>query len=363
VKAPQVAIRPRVLVYTDSVAVGGADISLGRLIRALGDRVDASVLATDPEVAAWLARECPDTPVHRIGPVRGKRDLAGIARHVREFRHRRPQIVQVNASTPWEGQYGILAGLVTRGARVVVLEHTPEAPGQPLQRRLRRLANAWLSAHVATTDYSARAIEQATRQRRGSVLTIRSGVPDVQLVPHARLRSEPTVGFLGRLDPQKGVDVLLRALSGLPGAAAVIVGNGSQRHRLAHLAEELGLSQRVVMTGHRQEARSMLPTFDVVAVPSRWEAFGLVTVEAMLAERPVVASAVGGIPEVVADRETGFLVPPEDPDALADALRKLLADPDLRARMGRRGREIALERYHPDVTRDGFLALYARLLG
>jgi glycosyltransferase involved in cell wall biosynthesis len=352
-----------VLVYTDSVAVGGAEISLARLVATLGDRVDASIVATNPDVAGWLGRECPGTPVDRLRPVRGKWDLAGMAHQVREFRRQRPEIVQINASTPGEGQYGIVAGLATRGARVVLLEHTPDAPGTPLQQRLRRLVNPWLGAHVSPTDHGARLIERSMRRPAGSVITIRTGVPDVQLDPPARLRSEPTVGFVGRLDPQKGVDVLVKALSDLPGTAGVIVGKGSERGRLERLAAELGVSNRIVMTGHREEARSMLPTFDVVAVPSRWETFGLVTVEAMLAERPVVASAVGGILEVVADGESGFLVPPDDPAALAGALRTLLADPDQRARMGRRGREIALERYHPDATRDEFLALYARLLG
>lgn len=354
--------RPRVLAYTDSVAVGGADVNLAILLHALADDVVSTLIVTNPEMGAWYTRKCPNQRVRVIRPVRGKDDLLGIAGHIRAFRRERPHIVHVNANTPWQGHYGIVAGWTTPRARVVVVEQTPYAPGRALQRRLRPFVNGRLAAHVASSDRSARVIEQIFGLSPGSVLTIRAAVPDIAVTPVGRLRHEPTVGYLGRLSPEKGVDVLLRAVQSLPGTAAVLVGDGRSREALERLAAQLGVADRVVITGWREDARSLLATFDVLAAPSRGEGFGNAIVEGMLAAIPVVASDVGGIPEVVADGESGLLVPPDDAGALAAALRSLLENPEHARALGRRGREIALERFHPGRMRASFLDLYATLL-
>jgi glycosyltransferase involved in cell wall biosynthesis len=126
----------------------------------------------------------------------------------------------------------------------------------------------------------------------------------------------------------------------------------------------LGLSERVVFLGFRRDAPELVQAFDVVAVPSRVEPFGLASLEAMAAGRAVVASRVGGIPEVVRDEREGILVPAENPHALASGIARLLANPAERAAMGDRGRERAAQvfgmRVHGQAVHDVYEQLLSR---
>jgi len=156
-----------------------------------------------------------------------------------------------------------------------------------------------------------------------------------------------------RLEPQKGVDVAIRALPELPGAQLVVLGEGPQRAELEQLARELGVE--VYMPGRVPDVAAWLRRADVLVHPVRWEGFGLALLEAMLASLPVVATRVSSIPEIVADGETGLLVPPDDPAALAAALNRVLADP---SDYGERGRARAQAEFSVARMVDRTLAVY-----
>jgi glycosyltransferase involved in cell wall biosynthesis len=172
----------------------------------------------------------------------------------------------------------------------------------------------------------------------------------------------PIIGTTGRLEHQKGFDVLLRSLVDVPDATLVVVGDGGERSALDALARELGVAGRVYWAGWSGDPKAWLPAFDVWALPSRFEAFPLALLEALLAERAVVATDVGSVGEVVRERETGLLVPAEDPRALAGALRQLLDDEPLRRRLGVAGRSLVLERFTAERMAGAFRALYSELL-
>ncbi len=162
--------------------------------------------------------------------------------------------------------------------------------------------------------------------------------------------------FVGRLRIRKGVEVLLEALVELrrsfPAAVLKIAGGGEHGAALERRAAELGLRDAVVFLGScdGSRVRRLLAGAAALAVPSIYEGMPLVVLEAMAAGVPVVASAVSGIPEVVVDGETGWLVPPESPAALAAALGEALADPAEAARRGAAGRRRAAELYCPAVS-------------
>ena len=183
--------------------------------------------------------------------------------------------------------------------------------------------------------------------------------------PRPPLSPPPTVSFAGRLVREKGVDILLHAFAKivqeLPDARLLIAGDGPERDNVHRLARKLGIASSVDMTGHlsRDVLEQTCEAAWVQAVPSLWaEPFGIVAVEAMMRGRAVVATAGGGLSEIIRDGLTGYLVPPGDAQSLADALLKLLRDRAVADRMGAAARSDALLRFSESGFADQLLELY-----
>jgi glycosyltransferase involved in cell wall biosynthesis len=177
----------------------------------------------------------------------------------------------------------------------------------------------------------------------------------------------PIVGVVARLEPEKGHATLLEAwrkvADRVPEARLLIVGEGSRRETLEEQAQSLGLlgddcngdacvgtrharpGASVIFTGRRDDVPAVVAALDVAVLPSYREAQGITILEAMALGRPVVASNVGGIPEMIEDGRTGLLVPPHDPDALADAIVRLLTDHPLADILARAGHDLVHERF------------------
>jgi glycosyltransferase involved in cell wall biosynthesis len=154
-------------------------------------------------------------------------------------------------------------------------------------------------------------------------------------------RNGTVVLALARLAATKRLDYFLAAVAKaraeVPSLRAVIAGEGPERAALEGLARELGLGESVRFPGRAGDVDALLRQAEALVHPARWEGFGLVLLEAMLAARPVVGTRVSAIPEIVADGETGLLVPADDPGALADALGRVLAEPTLARQLGEAG--------------------------
>jgi glycosyltransferase involved in cell wall biosynthesis len=233
-----------------------------------------------------------------------------------------------------------LALTLAPGPRLVITRHNDD----PFWRRrvVRRLAN-WLAGRadrvIGISDHVGRSfadlgvpVEKLTTIHYG-LEPAEAGRARAELgIPH----DGPLLGAVGRLVEQKGHDVLLRALAELPGARLAIVGEGPAEADLRARAASLG--DRVHWLGWRPDGAECMAAFDVFVHPSRWEGLGLVLLEAMALARPIVASRVSAIPEIVVDGETGWLVPPDDPAALAGALRAAIDDPAEARRRGLAGR-------------------------
>ena len=157
------------------------------------------------------------------------------------------------------------------------------------------------------------------------------------------------VGVVARLEPEKGHPTLLEAwpavLRAVPDAYLLIVGEGSRRDALEAQARELRIAHRIVFTGRRDDVPAVTAALDVAVLPSYREAQGLTILEAMALSRPVVASNVGGIPEMIEDGVTGVLVPPHDAPALAAAIVRLLTDHPYADTLGRAGHDLVHDRF------------------
>lgn len=187
--------------------------------------------------------------------------------------------------------------------------------------------------------------------------------------PRLSLSVTPTIAFAGRLVWEKGVDVLLRAfaqvVASMPEAQLLIAGDGPEREPLISLIADLNLQQQVSLLGHlsRPEMEQRFAHAWVQVVPSRWaEPFGIVAAEAMMRGTAVIATRMGGLAEIVRDGETGLLIPPNDGEALATALLRILSDRQIAEQMGKIGHDTALTHFSETTFIDKFIHLYQVLL-
>jgi glycosyltransferase involved in cell wall biosynthesis len=211
---------------------------------------------------------------------------------------------------------------------------------------------------------------------RERALTIHEGIDlaHVDAAPPTSVReafwlptNAPIVGCVGALVEHKGHRHLVHAavdvVRAVPEARVVILGEGDLRDELMRLIHELGLERHVLLPGFRPDVLSLLKTVDVFVMPSITEGLGTSILDAMACSRPVVASAVGGIPEVVETEVTGLLVPPRDATALGTAIVRLLRDPAQAAHLARAGRARVEARFTADRMVQQTLDVYHRLRG
>ncbi len=348
-----------------------------RLPRARWDvRVWLSPARGVDEMADALADR--GVPVSRVAEVDSRWDWGGMWSTGRRLSREKPDLLHVHHVWPAADRY--LASLAAAAGvpHLVVTEHIVGRPNSPNQQRLKHRELAQAGAVTAVSAAVADSLVSDYGVPRGRIRLVPNGaeVPDEATEPPAarRVRDELGAGLLrplwvcaGRLEEQKGQDVLLDALAevrreGLE-FVAVLAGEGSKRAALEARAKELGLGTRVRFPGQVENLGPLLAAADAVALPSRWEGLPLVLLEAMVRARPVVATPVGGIPEVVEDGVHGRLVPVGDAAALAGALADFHRRPDEAARMGHRGAARVRESYTWPRVVEAFEAVYDEVLG
>ena len=355
--------RLRVAFYTDARSRGGAEVSLRTLLAHLPADVDATVVGIDQLVIDWVAEARPGTGTRLVPEVLGKSSLGPMLEHRRVLGELRPHVVHVNLNAMADARWAVLAATTLRGVRVVAVEHSPVPPAERSVMTIKRLGSHRLDAHVAVGDRAARTTERAVGLTPGSVRTIHNGVPDDVTIPPRAAGQSVVLGCLARLDPVKGLDVLLESVARLAGVRLIIVGDGPERAALETQVHRLGVQGRVELRPWDDHARWSLAEMDIFVLPSRNEGLPLSIIEAMLASRPVVASDVGSVREAVVDEETGFLVPAENVEALTRSLAVLVADPIARSRFGLAGRQRALDHFTAPRMAAAYGALYRELTG
>jgi glycosyltransferase involved in cell wall biosynthesis len=274
--------------------------------------------------------------------------------------------------------YGRLAKLFRPGLQVVFTEHGRYNDGPPLPKR--KVANPWL-ARIPGPIY---AVSSALREHMVAegypsdrVGVIHNGIdPGCAPADPERRRARATlgagpdtflVGTAARLDPVKDLPTLITAFAALhathPGARLVIAGEGDERAGLERHISALGLGAAVSLLGHREDVRALLPGLDLYVNSSISEGISVTILEAMAARVPVVATRVGGNPEIVRDGINGVLVPARSPQALAAAMRALAASPETRLSLGHEGRRTVERDFRIDAMVDQYARIYRALSG
>ena len=378
----------RVVICIPCLLVGGTEMHTLALTRALVDggfAVTACIYHEhDPLMVAEVERV--GARVRLLGLTRG-RGLRGMLRLAaalrRVFREERPTIVHVQYMTP--GVAPIATARLCRVPRVVATVHVP---GRHYGRRmwLPRAAARLCDAFLCVSEAAERSFfgdsalfEEALLRQGRRHFTIHNAVDldEVDAIiasgrPEAKrrelgLEGHPVVGVVCRLSPEKGqrwlLDAMTEVVRRVPSARLVVVGDGAGREELVAHADRVGLNGRVLWAGKvpREEALVYLGLMDVVAVPSLWEGFGLSAAEAMAFGKPVVASDVDGLREVLRDGGTGRLVPCGDAHAIALAIASLLTEPATSARLGSSGRSRVEQCFSLRAFTDRHLGLYRAL--
>jgi glycosyltransferase involved in cell wall biosynthesis len=350
--------------------IGGSERHLLTLLPALAARGAEPVLiglddpagAPEPFYAALRETGVPSLRLPCPGDLHPRlaREIAAAARRLR------PELVHTHLV------HGDVYGAVAaRAARAVLVstKHNDDrfrtGPFRFVERALARRA----AAVICITDSLARfnRLQVGLPARKLEVVHYGLDAPPPAWGPPGGPELGPDARILlavARLEPQKGLDAAVRALALLrpshPSAVLVVLGEGSQRGMLSALARELGVAEAVHLPGRSGDVAHWLGRAELLVHPARWEGFGLALLEAMLCRRPVVASAVGSIPEIVADGETGLLVPPDEPALLAGAIGSLLDD-EARARaLGEAGLARARTLFSVARMAERTLAVYAR---
>lgn len=361
-----VAGRPRLLILITLAEVGGAQTYVANLLPGLVEEWDVTVAASGPGPlravvegagAIYVALE------HVRRPIAPAEDLRGLVELVRLCRRVRPHIVHANSS-----KAGILGRIAARIAGVPSRVFTVH--GWAFAAYPGRTGTLYLWAERLLRPLTTRTICVAENERRLG-FAARTCTPERTSVIHNAVdvaatavatpdTAAPRLVSVGRLKYPKDFRTLVEAIALLGGRELLleIVGEGPDRDELQALIDRLGLGSRVVLGGQRDDVPALLARSSAFVLSSVSEGLPISVIEAMAAGLPVVASDVGGVGELVADGETGFLIPPGDAQALADALAELLDEPLLRRDLGAAGRRRAEALFDLHAFREAHLRLF-----
>jgi glycosyltransferase involved in cell wall biosynthesis len=351
-----------------ALCLGGSEVLAWRLARSLNATGQYACslysVARGGPLAKLLAA---DGISSRAYVRRGRVDLSLIGRLAWRLRCDGIQVVH----THHLGQL-LCGGLAAKlaGIRVIHTEHDSHSLMRPRTQRLFRVLSSFAERITTVAD----PVTQFLRDQIGVPAAKLQTIPNGVLVevfqdamPVARdafgwSEHDVAIGCVARLESEKGHHVLLTAFHHLrrrhPHAKLLIIGDGSLRTTLQAHAKELGLDGSVRFLGTRDDVPALLATCDLFVLPSLKEGVPLSILEAMAAGKAVVASAVGSIPQIVSEGQTGLLVPPGDARLLGSVLGSLVADEALRKTLGLRGQKMVKERYHFNHTVDAYRNVY-----
>lgn len=344
---------PRILHLITGIDVGGAENHLLDLCRGQVERgasVTVLYLKGDGElVSEFRSVGC---TVERIG-IQWDFDPVGFFRTLAHFRRNEYDVVHLHLMHA--NVYGVPAARIAGVPTVVATKHNDEQFWQ--KRTVNAIHNFLLDridAVITISDHVRRYLCDVTDVDPSKVETVHYGFDpspfdDIDEDSVQAVRREfaaddaPLVGTVARLTEQKDLPTLLRAhqrvLEDHSDAHLAVVGRGERESALKRHASELGIRDSVTFAGFRRDIPELMHAFDLFALPSRWEGFGVVFMEAMAAGTPIVASNTSAIPEVVADGQNGVLCAPGDADSFASAIADLLGDPERAYSYGASGRE------------------------
>ncbi len=374
--------RARIVLLIDSLGMGGAE----RLLTIYLQHFDTAHF--EPRVCVLQIRQ--NNPlsaeIQRLGipvdlvPVRHLRDPLGVPHLVRYLRHQNVDLLHTQLE--FSDTLGSIAAKIV-GIPTVSTLHTFDDPPKGSRTYLRLKLRWWVLNHFCDRVI---AVSEGIRQHHirvgglapEKVVTIHNGIDLSRFTSPTSTDCQagrqalgippgaPLLTTIAVLRLAKGLQYMIEALPAIleavPETRYLVVGSGDHENTLKELAESTGVAERVIFAGTRHDVPNLLALSDVFVLPTLGEALPTVLAEAMAAQKPIVASSVGGVPEMVEPGRNGLLVPPADPASLADACLQLLQNTDRARAMGRAGGEIVKQCFNVRQQGQHLAELYQELL-
>ncbi len=370
----------KILFYTDTHQIGGAEFQIFLLAKFLNKEKFTPILACSE--SSSLDKWCKKFIAEKIKVIRLKVKHKHDPRHYLHLKKiiktEKIELLHAHVWNPASCRYAFLVNKIP----IIITEHDPFKLSS-IKNIFKKISIKKVIKIITVSDNNKQVIAELFPDYKNKICVIHNGIDvDWWRSQLLRLADEDyswikknifyankntlIITSIAELHERKGLKYLIQALPEVikkfPNIKLVIIGEGPDRKNLENLVKNLSLQKHVVLLGKQKEIPKLLKSSDIFCLPSRREAFGLVNTEAMMAKLPVIASSVGGIPEIVKDGETGILVDPEDSPGLAKALIELVSNEKKREEMGEKGYKRVLSDFNSKAMAKKYEDIYSEVL-
>jgi len=359
--------------YIDSKEFGGAEQMVFTILKCLDRNTWEPVLIYHPYpgISQFIEKVSElDLKVVSLPEIKNWRDVSSFILFIRELRHINPSVF--HAHIPWHLRcsYGILCAFIARVPVIVATVHAYQVIRGQKQTIIQKLISILVDRYIAVSHGIAKQFKKII-PFQDKVLVIHNGICIDRFCqahdydPLSLMKDKKglnTILMIARMDKYKGYEDLISAAATIPYANFVLVGEGPEKQSFERKVEKLGIKNRVFFLGYREDIPSLLRSCDLFILPSLFEGLPLTILEAMAAEKLVIASHISGIDEIITDGKTGFLVPPKDPETLSSVIKTCISNPDITQKVARAGNTLVKKEFSAKKMLQGITDLYEELL-
>jgi glycosyltransferase involved in cell wall biosynthesis len=354
----------KIIYVIDGLIIGGAQVFLVDLIELLNKNLFDIKVVTIIEKGI-LAEELEKIGIEVVHlQKKGRLGLWLVLQLIKFLRREKPDIVHTHlfGGDTW----GRTAAILARVPVIISTEHNTNLDEGWTKRKVKKFFSFFTKKIVAVSEAVRNYSVAVDHIKAKKITVIPNGIDISQFadITEKKFSNPPVIGVIGRLEPQKGHEYLFEALNLIKAIPWVlwVVGDGSLKNELERLAKDLSLRERIIFLGARKNIPEILSQVDIFVMPSLWEGLGLALLEAAAAGKPVVASRVGGVPEIIENGKTGILVEAKNVKSLADGLEHVLLGENEAAEMGQRARAAVAEKFSAGKMIGLYEKLYKNIL-
>ena len=372
-----------ILFYTDTPQIGGAELQIYLLAKFLNKEKFKPILVCSNfrQLDGWCTKfEKEEIEVIRLN-VKNKHDFKHLSKLKKIIKEKEIDLLHIHVWNPASCRFAFLAGSQTK-TPIITTEHDPFKLNI-IKNLFKKYTLNKISKIVTISENNKKLLTKLYPKHKNKIAMIHNGIDTtwwksqlIRFTDKDRKKIKEEIFYakentliitcIAELHERKGQKFLIEAIPEItkeyPNLKFVFIGEGKNRENLEKLVKKLKAERNVTFTGRQDAIPKLLKSSDIFVLPSKREAFGLVNLEAMLIPLPIVASKVGGIPEIIKDGKTGSLVQAEKPQELTKALKRLISSPEKRKKMALEGHKRILEKFDAKVMAKSYEKIYKEIL-